>query len=104
MIQDVDFDKAQEIVGHLLKYNEILEDKERYLYNNYIMNTAVQSLVHKIILSYDLNLLEYNKGLYITPGMNNQYFGYKNDELRDLLSLDNNNEIYLCYFIMYTII
>ena len=104
MIQEVDFDKAQEIVGHLLKYNEILEDKDKYLYNSYIMSTFVQSLVHKIMLSYDLELIEYNKGMYITPGVNNQHFGYKNDELRELLNVDNNNELYLCYFIMYTVI
>jgi hypothetical protein len=104
MIQDSDFDKAQEIVGYLLRNNELLEDKEKHLYNNYIIDTVVQSLVQKIILSYDLNLIEYNRGLYITPGVNNPYFGYKNAELKVLLNVDNNNEIYLCYFIIYTII
>jgi hypothetical protein len=104
MIQDLDFDKSQEIVGYLLKHNELLEDKERELYNNYIIDTTIQSLVQKIILSYDLHLIEYNRGLYITPGLNNQYFGYKNAELRTLLKVDTNNDMYLCYFIMYTII
>ncbi|MBK1812049.1 hypothetical protein JHL18_15610 [Clostridium sp. YIM B02505] len=104
MIQDSDFDKAQEIAAYLLKHNELLEDKEKYLYSNYIIDTVVQSLVQKIILTYDLNLIEYNRGLYITPGVNNQYFGYKNDELKVLLKVDSNNEIYLVYFIMYTII
>nr|MDE7298340.1 hypothetical protein [Lachnospiraceae bacterium] len=48
-------------------------------------------------------LYEYNYSLYLTAGAQNRAFGYSNDELKRLLGLRLNRELYLCYFIVYTV-
>jgi len=49
----------------------------------------------------NLSLYEYNDSLYITAGEGNRVFGYTNDDMKKLLGLRLNKELYLCYFIMY---
>ena len=52
----------------------------------------------------NLNIYEYNNGLYVSAGDNNRVFGYSNEELRNVLGLRVNKELYLAYFIIYNII
>lgn len=53
---------------------------------------------------FNLNIYEYNNGLYVSAGDNNRVFGYTNEELRNRLGLRVNRELYLVYFIIYNII
>ena len=104
MIQKNDFMSAQRIVGELLKKGEISSEENITLYEMYLTSTNIQWLVGAILESYDIELIEYNRALYITPGVDNKIFGYKNEEIKQLLGVGSNNEMYVCYFIIYCII
>lgn len=104
MIHKDDFMSAQRIVAELLKSGEISSEENVVLYEMYLTSTNIQWLVGSILESYDIELIEYNKALYITPGVDNKIFGYKNEEIRKLLGVGSNNEMYVCYFIIYCVI
>ena len=42
--------------------------------------------------------------MYLTPGESNHVFGYTNEELKEMIGLRLNRELFLCYFIIYHII
>jgi hypothetical protein len=73
------------------------------LYEEYVNNPEVYQIVQQMIKKMNLNLYEYNNGLYLTAGDNNQVFGYTNEELRKILGVRLNRELYLCYFIIYIV-
>ena len=52
----------------------------------------------------NLSIYEYNEALYITPGEGNRVFGYTNDDMKRILGLRLNKELFLCYFLMYVIL
>jgi hypothetical protein len=52
----------------------------------------------------NINLYEYNNGLYISAGENNTAFGFSNEELKRILGIRLNRELYLVYFVIYNII
>lgn len=104
MIQKDSFTNAQRMVAELLKKGKISAEENRTLYEMYLTSTNIQWLVGAILESYDIELIEHNKALYITPGVDNKIFGYKNEEIKQLLGVANNNEMYVCYFIIYCII
>ena len=91
-------------ITHLLLQNKAVSMTGEYdLYTLYMSDMTVQELVYTILESYDLTLIEYKKALYVSPGIDNTVFGYKNETLRNIMNLESNKELYLCYFIMYTI-
>lgn len=49
----------------------------------------------------NLNLYEYQDAVYLTAGEGNRVFGYTNDDMKRLLGLRLNRELYMVYFIMY---
>lgn len=94
---------ALRITNLLLQNKAIGITSEYDLYTLYISDMTIQELVYTILESYGLTLIEYKKSLYVSPGIDNVLFGYKNEELRNMMNLDTNKELYLCYFIMYTV-
>ena len=73
-------------------------------YQEYNTNAEVYDIVHMSLKKFNLNIYEYNNGLYVSAGDNNRVFGYTNEELRNRLGLRVNRELYLVYFIIYNII
>ncbi len=97
---------AMDIVAKLLSGEEISRSQKENiaLYEEYSSNTEVYDLVQQMVKRMNLNLYEYQYGLYLTAGENNRVFGFSNEELKRTLGVKLNKELYLCYFIMYQIV
>ena len=96
-------EKAIDLYARLIMGEEVKRDSgpNRQLYEEYSQNAEVYEIVDLIMKRLNLSLYEYNNGLYITAGEGNRVFGYSNDELKRMLGLRYNRELYLCYFIIY---
>lgn len=42
--------------------------------------------------------------IYLTPGVDNPFLGYKNAQLREKMKLSNNSQLYLAYFIILSLL
>lgn len=100
------FEKAMELFGKLIAGEEISfrSGKNVELYKEYRDHAEVSNLLDTMLTQMNLKLYEYNESLFITAGNHNHVFGYTNEELRRLLGVRLNKELYLCYFIIYQII
>lgn len=98
-------EKAMEIFGALLIGEEISlgRGKNAALYEAYNQNAQVGEIVDRMLSQLNLRLYEYNYSLYLTAGTQNKVFGYTNDELKRMLGLRLNRELYLCYYMIYCI-
>lgn len=98
-------EKAMEIFGALLAGEEISmgRGKNAALYETYSQNAQVGEIVDHMLSALNLRLYEYNYSLYLTAGMQNKVFGYSNDELKRMMGLRLNKELYLCYYIIYCV-
>lgn len=98
-------EKATEIFGALLVGEEIslASGKNAALYEAYNQNAEVSDIVDRMLKQLNLKLYEYNYGLYVTAGAQNRVFGYSNDELKRMMGLRLNRELYLGYFVIYTV-
>lgn len=99
-------EKAVEIYSKLIIGEEISRKNKTNcnLYEEYIQNAEVNENVSIILKKLNLHIYEYNETLYVSPGEGNKVFGYSNDELKKIMGLRYNKELYLCYFIIYNII
>lgn len=98
-------EKAMEVFGALLTGEEISLGRGRNaaLYEAYNQNAQVGELVDRMLSKLNLRLYEYNYSLYLTAGTQNKVFGYSNDELKRMMGLRLNRELYLCYYIIYSV-
>lgn len=98
-------EKAMEIFGALLIGEEISlgRGKNAALYEAYNQNAQVGEIVDRMLSKLNLRLYEYNYSLYLTAGTQNKVFGYSNDELKRMMGLRLNRELYLCYYIIFCI-
>lgn len=97
--------KAVNIIKEVLLGNEVSDIKNEDLKNIYNFETTVSNEIDDILEVFDLDIFEgYSGELYITPRVDNSIFGYKNEELRNLLKVDSNLDLYMCYFIMYCLL
>ena len=104
-MENRNLDKALDIVSKLITGENVSERGENAaLYQEYNNNAEVYDIVHMSLKKLNLNIYEYNNGLYVSAGDNNRVFGYSNEELRNILGLRVNKELYLAYFIIYNII
>ena len=104
-MENRNLDKALDIVSKLITGENVSERGENAaLYQEYNNNAEVYDIVHMSLKKLNLNIYEYNNGLYVSAGDNNRVFGYSNEELRNVLGLRVNKELYLVYFIIYNII
>lgn len=104
-MEDRNLEKAMEVFGALLVGEEISlgRGKNAALYEAYNQNAQVGEIVDRMLAALNLRLYEYNYSLYLTAGMQNKVFGYSNDELKRMMGLRLNRELYLCYYIIYCI-
>lgn len=104
-MENRNLDKALDIVSRLIMSEQVSESGDNsQLYQEYNTNAEVYDIVHMSLKKFNLNIYEYNNGLYVSAGDNNRVFGYTNEELRNRLGLRVNRELYLVYFIIYNII
>lgn len=104
-MENRNLDKALDIVSKLISGEEVSErGANASYYQEYNNNAEVYDIVNMSIRKMNLNLYEYNSGLYISAGENNTVFGYSNEDLRKELGIRVNKELYLAYFIIYNTI
>lgn len=98
-------DRALDIVSKLIAGEDVSErGANASYYQEYSNNASVYDIVNMSLKKMNLNLYEYNNGLYISAGESNTVFGYSNEELRRELGVRLNRELYLAYFIIYNTI
>ena len=80
-------------------------DKETAdLYNDFYSDSEVYDLTTGLLDRLNLKLYEYSETLFVSAGTGNKVFGYTNDDLKKLLNLRLNRELFLVYFITYQIL
>ena len=94
-------DKAMEIFSLLLTGAEISKNVHVDLYEAWSSNASVADIVDTLLKKANLRLYEYNDALYLSSGENNRVFGFTNDELKRLIGLRLNKELFLAYFIIF---
>ena len=98
-------EKAMDIYAKLVTGEEIKRGGANgNLYDDYYGNAEVYEIVSVILKKLNLNLYEYKESLFLSAGDGNRIFGYTNDELKKVMGLRYNKELYLCYFIIYEIL
>ncbi len=98
-------EKAMDIYARLITGEEIKRSGANgNLYDDYYGNAEVYEIVGVILKKLNLNIYEYKESLFLSAGENNRIFGYTNEELKMILGLRYNRDLYLCYFIMYEIL
>ena len=94
--------KSINIIKEILIGNEISDFKNKDLKDIYKLESSVSSEIDEILDIFGLDMFEGQEGeLFIVPRIENMIFGYKNEEMRSMLRVDSNLELYLCYFISY---
>lgn len=98
-------EKAADIYAKLITGEEIKRGGTNgNLYDDYYGNAEVYEIVGVLLKKLNLNLYEYKESLFLSAGEGNRVFGYSNEELKKVMGLRYNRELYLCYFIMYEIL
>ena len=102
-MEDRSLDRALDIYAALITGQEISRSNPdtRELYEEYYSNSAVYDIVTKLTKKLNLSVYEYNDAIYVTAGDGNRIFGYTNEDMKRLLGLRLNRELYMVYFIMY---
>lgn len=98
-------EKALDIVSALLMGENVnAAGSNAMLYEEYSHNSEVYDIIMQIFKKMDIHLYEYNNSLFISAGNNNRVFGYTNEELKKIMGLRLNKELFMVYFIIYNII
>lgn len=99
-------DKALELYAKLTMGEEVTRShpENGSLYEAYYQNAEVYELFNQILKKLNLSIYEYKEALYLSAGEGNRVFGYTNEELKRLMGLRYNRELYLGYYIMYQLL
>lgn len=98
-------DIALEIVNTLVQNKKISKSENEDLYNAYTKMSEVGNLTDRIAEKMGFNIYRFDNTLNLCVMLDNKVFGYTNEELKQRVKLLNKNEdIYLMYFIVLTII
>ncbi|MBR1816628.1 MAG: hypothetical protein IJ763_08000 [Lachnospiraceae bacterium] len=102
-MDDRSLEKALDIYSALITGKEISRSSSetRDLYEEYYSNSAVYDITTRLVKKLNLSIYEYNEAIYLTAGEGNKIFGYTNDDMKRILGLKVNKELYVVYFIMY---
>ena len=96
---------ALEVFSKVIRKVKINENTNYDLYRAVMTNSFVRAYLEEMLEEMGLDLyVDEKNGVFVAAKPNNNIFGYKNDELRSELSLKNNSELYLTYFVIYTLI
>ena len=94
-----------EIFSYLIRGIKVNNKVNKDLYKTLLTNSLVNEELHEIVDMHDLELYITDKeGAFVVAKANNKVFGYSNEELRNKLGIKSNKELYLCYFIIYSVI
>lgn len=99
-------DKAMELYAKLTMGEEVRRShpENGRLYEEYYQNAEVYEILNQILKKLNLNLYEYKEALYLSAGEGNRVFGYTNEELKRMMGLRYNKELYMSYYIMYQLL
>lgn len=98
-------EKAMDIYAKLVTGEDIKRGGANgSLYDDYYGNAEVYEIVSVLLKKLNLSLYEYKESLFLSAGEGNRIFGYTNEELKKLIGLRYNKELYLVYFLMYEIL
>ena len=98
-------EKALDIVSALIMGDTVsATGSNAMLYEEYSHNSEVYDIIMQFMKKMDIHLYEYNNSLFISAGNNNRVFGYTNEELKRMMGLRLNKELFMVYFIIYNII
>ncbi|MBQ9198666.1 MAG: hypothetical protein IJ141_00610 [Lachnospiraceae bacterium] len=102
-MEDRSLDKALDIYSTLIIGKEVSgkDPDTRELYEEFYSNSAVYDITVRLLKKLNLSIYEYNDAIYLTAGEGNKIFGYTNDDMKRMLGLRVNRELYMVYFIMY---
>lgn len=102
-MEERSLDKALDIYSALITGQEISRSNPdtRELYEEFYSNASVYDITTRLLKKLNLNLYEHNEAIYVSPGEGNRVFGYTNDDMKRILGLRLNKELYMVYFIMY---
>lgn len=90
---------AFRIFTKLLRESKIEENERDYHYA--YQRSEIRHIIEEIIeKEAEVKIFASGGIIYLTPGVDNRYFGYTNAELREKMKLRNNSELYLAYFII----
>ena len=90
---------AFKIFIYLLEHGVIKEENSEYFYA--YQKEGVRYFLDEIIeTESDCKIFSLAGQIFLTPGVKNWVLGYSNQQLRDKMSLKNNKELYLGYFII----
>ena len=105
-MEEKNISKALEVVARLISGEEISRDDKESgeLYEAYTTNANVYDITREICKKLNLTVYEYEDTLYAGAGENNRLFGYSNDELKKEIGIRRNQELFVCYFIIYHVI
>ena len=97
-MEERNLEKALKLISDLIQGEE-----NPVLYEEYVSNSEVYRLTDLIAKKLGLHIYEYQNHLYMTSGEHNRVFGFNNEELKKTMGVRLNRELYLCYYIIYTI-
>ncbi len=102
-MEERSLEKALDIYSALITGQEVSRSNAdtRELYEEYYSNQAVYDITNRLMKKLNLSVYEYEDSIYVTAGDGNRIFGYTNDDMKKLLGLRLNKELYMVYFIMY---
>lgn len=90
---------AFKIFMYLLKEGSIPESETDYHYA--YQSNEVRYIIEEIIEEEsDSKIFSLGGTIYLTPGVNNWFLGHSNSQLKDMIKLRDNKELYLAYFII----
>ena len=87
----------------LIEKGEINSEDDKELMKA-LRDEEVRAVLHEFEDNTATVIIYGSDRIYISPGIDNKIFGYKNQELRERLKLRDNYELYTCYFIMLSIL
>lgn len=102
-MEERSLDKALDIYSALITGKEVSRSntETRELYEEFYSNGAVYDITTRLFKKLNLSLYEYNDAIFVSAGEGNRVFGYSNDDMKRILGLRLNKELYMVYFIMY---
>lgn len=104
IIED-NMDIALDIINVLMQNKEIKKAENPTLYQSYVNNGEIENLTNKIAKKMGFEIYRLDNTLNLCVMLDNKVFGYTNEELkRKIKMLNKNEDIYLMYFIILTII
>ena len=104
-MENRNLEKALDIMSKLMMGETVgAKGSNAMLYEEYSHNSEVYDALKLALKSLNINLYEYNNALFISAGNENRIFGFSNEELKRVMGLRLNKELYMTYFIMYNMI